>query len=87
MDSAAVLPFVDIFLGNKPALADVPPLDIFVRRLLVLSRGAGIDKNGNVDAKDLRPIGNGDALRRITAQCAILKSKGHMSAIELADDL
>ena len=82
MNSAAARPFIDFFFENKPALAGAPPLDTCAHRLLVSSRGVGTDKKGN----GLRPIPSGDALRRITAQCAILQSKGQLSAIELADE-
>ena len=86
MDDAAVMPFVNSYLAAPPATS-ICPLDSMVRRLLVSGRGVGLDKKGSGKAEHLRPIGIGDALRRIAARCISLQTKNAQTDISLGDEL
>ena len=86
LDDKAVKPFVNSFLAAPPATSSCP-LDSMVRRLLVSGRGVGLDKKGHGKAEHLRPIGIGDALRRIAARCISLQTKNAQTDISLADEL
>jgi len=86
MDDMAVMPFVNSFLAVPPATSSCP-LDSTVRRLLVSGRGVGVDKKGSGKAEHLRPIGIGDALRRIAARCISLQTRNAQCDISLADEL
>lgn len=59
------------------------PEDAYHQRihdLLVSNRGIPLDKKGNRDPKDLRPIGVGYVLRRVAAKCMILQMGSEFGA-------
>jgi len=74
MDASSVEPFVQFFLSPLSPLDERDILGRTVRILLASGLGVGLDKKGLGRPVDLRPLGLGDSLRRISTRCISLQS-------------
>ena len=88
MDASSVEPFVQYFISPLSPLDERDILGRTVRILLASGLGVGLDKKGLGRPVDLRPLGLGDSLRRISTRCISLQSKGQNAAsVEMAHEL
>jgi len=77
VDAGVLAPLLEPYFGHEqwdhddPYLRDTPTL-------LVSILAVGLDKTGHRRAEDLRPIGVGESLRRIAAQCVLLQEGGDL---------
>jgi hypothetical protein len=78
-DPAVVAVLLEPFFG-RGVWNHEDPFHQRIHNLLVSNRGVGLDKKGAGMAADLRPIGVGDALRRVAAKCHILQEGGAVGA-------
>ena len=77
VDARVLAPLLEPYFGHEQWDHEDPYLRD-THTLLVSNLAVGLDKTGHRRAEDLRPIGVGESLRRIAAQCVLLQEGGDL---------